>query len=232
MYEEPGASDTQASQQYHDEYIAQNGLQNTYESESATPTGGSDWVTPNSRRDEILAMEVSDFTASFKLSEHFTLGMLFDGGFNVKHKLRPQRGLSAQEIVCNMASLCENILEKYLEVLPGGINGMNKTWRISSGFRNGYGTSDHELGRACDIILLPYGNDRKKRTFDLAKKIEPLIPYDQMILEYRGSTSVWIHTSFRGNGIETFGSSGTTNRKTAFTMVNDRTYADGFKLLA
>jgi predicted chitinase len=231
MFEIEGASDTQASVKYHEEYISQNGKSNTYESEKEGATGGAGSVITSPQRDIILAMDISQFTAAFRLSEHFTLGMMFDGGYNASHRLQNQNGLTAQQIVCNLSALCENVLEKYLSILPGGISGMGKQWRISSGYRMGTNSSDHSKGRAVDITLLPHGPDRKQRTFDLVKALDKVVAYDQLILEYRGSDSVWIHTGFRGNGSETFG--GGTNRKMGFTMVNDKTHTRGaFTLVA
>jgi hypothetical protein len=131
------------------------------------------------------------------------------------------------EIVCNMAQLAQNLLEPALEVLPGGIGGYKKQWQINSGYRlrGAIGaiesaTSDHPKGRAVDIgILLP---DRIGKTYEYIQKLEKIIPYDQLILEYRYSSSVWIHASYNAK----------TSRRRAFTMVNDAPYKQsGFVLL-
>lgn len=234
MYESDVEASTKPSVVYNKQRTATEGKQNTYESEKATPTGGSGTgpgVTP--RRDEILATD--NFTADFKLSKHFTLGMLFDGGFNVRHRLQDQGGLTKQQIVCNLSTLCENILEKYLEVLPNGIAGYGKQWRITSGYRMSGSnvnspTSDHPAGRACDITLINGGPERKQLMFDLIQQLDKLVSYDQLLLEYDGANSVWIHTSFRGNSNDvTFGSG--TNRRMALTIKDHKTYAQGFTLL-
>ena len=216
QYELP-EDNTRAIQDYTKETIAQEGLSNTFESESYSPTGGTSSIVKSSKHSEIMSMK--NFNSDYKLSQNFTLGMFFWGGFNNKHRLINQNGLTKQEIVSNLAALCENILEKYLPLLPGGIQGYGKQWLITSGYRMGSSRSYHNKGLACDIQLT--GRD-KKQHFDLINKLEPVVNYDQMILEYRGSQSVWIHTGFRGE----------TNRKMAFTMVNDKTYAQGFKLLS
>jgi hypothetical protein len=65
---------------------------------------------------------------------------------------------------------------------------------------------------ALDIALI--GGDRNNKTYELIQKIEKIVPYDQLILEYRFPESVWIHVSYKPNG----------TRKMAFTMVNDSTY--------
>lgn len=226
MYELPEEGRTKASQDYNRERTSQEGKTNTYQSETATAAGGAGTVVKSAIHDKIMATE--NFTADFRLSTHFTLGMMFDGGFNVKHKLINQNGLSKQQIVANLASLCENILEKYLTVLPDGIRGYGKKWKINSGYRMGTNTSDHTRGRAVDIGLIG-GDERKELHYRLIQQLDKLVPYDQLILEYEGAHSTWIHTSFRGTGGETYG--GGTNRKMAFTMNNHKTYGQGFVLL-
>lgn len=169
-----------------------------------------------------------DFTNDYRLSKNVVLGMVIDGGVGGKHKLTPQmlkpnkdaqeRLYTVQEIVGNLADTANNILEPILDTLPGGLSGYKRQWTITSGYRlKGVvpyesPTSDHCKGHCLDIaLLLP---DKNTKTFELVQKIESLITYDQLILEYRAPSSVWIHVSFRRNN----------NRKMAFTMVNDSTY--------
>jgi predicted chitinase len=190
--------------------------------EEKTPSGGTNDVVPANCN---IIESTKEFTADFRLSENFTLGMMFDGGFNKRHKLVAQNGLTVQQIVCNLSQLCQNILEPYLDKLPGGIGGINKEWRISSGYRQGTSRSQHNKGQACDIALSQNTRNRKQATYDLAIELESSVPYDQIILEYRGTSQNWIHTSYNP----------VSNRKQAFTMLNDKTYpqrgATGFKLL-
>lgn len=180
---------------------------------------------------------MQDFTNDFKLSQNFTLGMLIDGGVNGHNKLRDQNGLTKQQIVCNLSQLCQNIYEPLLAVLPGGIGGYGKQWKINSGYRissnipkGGVSKSDHMLGRATDMTLLPYGPNKAKLNFDFANQIEKLIPYDQIIMEYMPGGSNWVHIGYRGlKEGDTAG--GGTNRKMAFTMYNgDTIKRDGFLL--
>lgn len=169
-----------------------------------------------------------NFTNDYTISKNFSLGMLIDGGVNGKHKLVDQvlkesansaeRVFTVQEIVCNMAMSAQNILEPYLEVLPGGIAGYGKQWRVSSGYRlkgvvpTESPFSDHCKGHCFDIaLMLP---DRINKTYALVQQCEKIIKYDQIILEYRYPESVWIHTGYKPQG----------NRSMAFTMVNDSTY--------
>ena len=190
--------------------------------EETQPTAAVTTIIPE---DCSVILATQEFTADFRLSENFTLGMMFDEGFNRKHKLVDQNGLTKQQIVCNLSQLCKNVLEKYLTILPGGIAGYGKQWTISSGYRQGTSSSDHNKGQAVDITLSRSTKNRKEATYELAKQFEKLVPYDQMILEYRGTSQNWIHTSYRGSK----------NRKMAFTMLNDKTYpkpgSPGFKLL-
>jgi predicted chitinase len=193
--------------------------------EAPTPSGGSKTVVPVSC-DIIYARK--EFSNDFRMSKNFTLGMLIDGGVGGKHRLVDQmlkdtktsseRIYTVQEIVCNLAQTAQNILEPMLEILPGGIGGYKTQWRINSGYRlkgviaNESPTSDHCKGSAIDIgIMLP---DKYTSTYDIIQKAEKILPYDQLILEYRHPGSVWIHVSYKPKG----------SRKMAFTMVNDATY--------
>ena len=154
--------------------------------------------------------------------------MLIDGGVGGKHKLVDQqlkenkesaeRTFTTQEIVCNLANTVQNILEPALEILPGGIGGYKKQWKINSGYRlKGVvpfesPTSDHCKGRAVDIgLILP---DKYTKTFELIQQMEKVCSYDQLILEYRHPDSVWIHASFNANG----------GRKMAITTVNAKPF--------
>ena len=200
---------------------------NTPSQDQAPATGGTQTSEVVSCA---IVQGITSFTSSFRLSPNFTLGMMFDGGFNTKHILQDQNNCTKQDIVCNLSQLCNNILEKYLTVLPGGMSGYGKLWKINSGYRMGTSRSDHNTGRAVDIGLVNTGQDRKSATFELVKQLDKLIPYDQLILEYRNPNQVWIHTSYKGlNNGDTKG--GGVNRKMAFTMLNDKTYGQGFILL-
>ena len=192
--------------------------------DEAAPAGGTNVATVASCS---IISATQTFTNDFRLSPNFTLGMLIDGGVNGHNKLKDQNGLTKQQIVCNLSQLCINMLEPSLALLPGGAAGYGKQWKINSGYRsssNSTSTSDHPYGRAVDITILPYDSSKKQRNFDMIQKLEQVLPYDQMIIEYRSDGSNWIHMSFRGiNKGDTTGP-GATNRKMAFTMLNDKTY--------
>jgi hypothetical protein len=140
------------------------------------------------------------FTADMQLSTHFTLGSLTSNGTRLPVN---QQGLTAQEIVCNLKGLAENCLEPIIDLYPSAI--------ITSGFRRpgdvakSSATSQHYLGQAADIVIP--GFNRQKH-YEAIQAIQQLIPYDQLILEYSGANTVWIHVSFKY----------TANRQMAMTM--------------
>jgi len=194
--------------------------------ESSQPTGGS---SSSTKVDCSIIFNTKDFTNDYKISKNFSLGMLIDGGVGGKHRLTDQmlkphksaseRLYTVQEIVCNLAHAAQNVLEPALDLLPGGRSGFGTQWRINSGYRlrgitpNESPSSDHCKGHCFDIgLLLP---DKNTKTYELIQKLEKVIPYDQLILEYRHPTSVWIHVGYKPEN----------NRKMAFTMVNDATFA-------
>ena len=200
--------------------------------DSATADEGTTSISGGSKStvtvDKSLIMTTKDFTDDYHLSKNFTLGMLISGGVGGKHKLTPQmlktnkdgveRLYTVQEIVGNMAETANNVLEKIVDIMPGGLAGYNRQWVITSGYRlkgvvsNESPTSDHCKGHCIDIQL--QHPDVYNKTYELIQQIERLIPYDQLILEYRYPNKCWIHIGYRPNN----------NRRQAFTMVNDKTY--------
>lgn len=138
--------------------------------------------------------------AGLPLSKHFILDNFFDGGFNNRHKLHDQCGLTARQIVTNLSFLANNVLEQILDLLPNGIMGFKKLWNITSGYRdaghNARGSSNksqHLRGQAIDIQVGGYTN---AQSLQLARNISKKIDFDQMILEYSSKTGkCWIHIS-------------------------------------
>jgi hypothetical protein len=133
------------------------------------------------------------FPRSFILSNKggriFTLGdLLQDGG------LVAQRGLTEQQIVCNLKQLVVSCLDPIKAKFPD--------MKINSGFRAGTNGSDHGLGAAADI---KFTNTSKTSYKDIADWIIANVPYRQVLLEYtfeKGSTklrSAWIHIAFLTN---------------------------------
>jgi predicted chitinase len=197
--------------------------------DAAPPTKGTKTTVPV---DCQIIYNTKNFTNDYRMSTNFVLGMLMEGGVGGKHKLvdqmlkdsktGPEKLYTVQEIVCNLAQTCQNLLEPALTVLPRGIDGINKTWMINSGYRlrgltgGESPTSDHPKGRAFDIGIMPKTRDfqQYKKTYDIAVLLEKVLPYDQIILEYRYPNVCWIHVSYNTNS----------RKKQAFTMVNDSVY--------
>lgn len=138
-------------------------------------------------------------------------GTVFDNPLN------PGPGdLSREEIVCNLKLLSINCLEPILNRYPNGF--VTNTWRPRG---KGSPTSQHPRGQAAD---LQFRNVSKSEYFKIAQVIKDLVPYDQLLLEYKttGSGLPWIHISFNKAG----------NRKQVLTFLNDRTFAQGLVDLA
>ena len=196
---------------------------------SPPPAGGTSTTVPVSCE---IIYQTKNFTNDYRLSKNFTLGMLIDGGVGGRHRLQDQmlsdvasgtaagnlRVYTIQEIICNLATTAQNMLEPIVDSLPGGMGGYKKQWMVTSGYRlkgvlpQESPTSSHCKGFAIDFALMV--PDRNNKTYEIVQKIEKLIPYDQLILEYRDPSSCWIHMGYAGKGL----------RKQAFTMVNDKTY--------
>lgn len=196
--------------------------------DESAATGGTNTNVPV---DCTIIYTTKDFTNDYRMSKNFTLGMLIDGGVNGKHRLVDQqlssgngggelRTWTTQEIVCNLSQVAQNMLEPMLDALPGGIGGYGKQWKINSGYRlkgvipHESANSNHCKGLAVDIGILL--SPKPDKTFEVITAAEKIVPYDQLILEYRNPTSVWIHAGYWGGGKGL--------RKMAFTMVNDKTY--------
>lgn len=157
-----------------------------------------------------------DFPASLVLSKYFAIGDLNKQG---ARKIINQMGLTPQEIACNLKTLSTNVLDVIKEMYPN--------MSITSGFRrpgdvaNSAKNSDHYYGRAADIQLPGYS---RKQYYDAIAAIQQKVPYDQLILEYSGANTTWIHVSLKPAG----------NRAQLFTMHNHKRISDfgEFKLIA
>ena len=124
----------------------------------------------------------------FQLSTNFTLADLSVNTALSRYRARAQHGLSVQEVVCNLQGWAENVGEPLLAEY-------NK-FVITSGFRIGSTTSQHERGQAADI---QYPFKTNEEIYDISIWIRDNINYDQLILEYGGNRP-WIHISFKREG--------------------------------
>lgn len=202
---------------YRENQVAQGNL-------PATPASGTDQgtaVTPPNNVQPLPAScdtlsNMKDFPPDLQLSSKFSLGQLNANG---TRPIVDQVGLTKSQIVCNLKGLCENVLDKIFEMYPGA--------RITSGFRRpgdvgeSSPTSQHYNGEAADIVI--NGLDRKGH-YDAIQAIQKVVPYDKLILEYYGTSTVWIHVAFKYSG----------NRKENYTFNNHSKYGanNTFTLIA
>lgn len=128
--------------------------------------------------------------ASFQLSTNYTLGDLSVDTVLSKYTVRAQAGFTYQDMICNLQALADHIGEP-LSTQFGRANMI-----ITSGFRPGSGTSQHERGQAFDIQYPLYTNTQ---VFNIAEYIRDNLPFDQLILEYGGNRP-WIHCSYNRAG--------------------------------
>jgi hypothetical protein len=127
---------------------------------------------------------------NFQLSPNYTLGQLSTQTALSHYKVVAQHSLTIPDIVCNLQAVAENILE-----ILGAQYGVNKIM-ITSGFRPGSSTSQHERGQAVDIQFPKFDN---QQIFDVATWMRDGMSFDQLILEYGGNRP-WIHCSFNRAG--------------------------------
>lgn len=131
--------------------------------------------------------------------------------------LNPSAGdLSREEIVCNLKLLCINCLEPIYNKYSNAF--VTNTWRPRG---IGSPTSQHPKGQAAD---LQFRGVKKSDYYQIAQVIKDLVPFDQLLLEYKttGTGLPWIHISFNKSG----------NRKQILTLLNNSTYGQGLIDLA
>lgn len=158
---------------------------------SSTSTPSPNSVEPLPPSCDVLN-GMSTFPPDLQLSPSYALG---DLNANGKRAIVDQMGLTKAQIVCNLKGLCENVLEKILAMYPGA--------RITSGFRRpgdvgeSSKTSQHYNGEAADIVITGFN---RQQHFEAIQEIQKVVPYDKLILEYYGKTTVWIHVAFKYQG--------------------------------
>jgi len=106
------------------------------------------------------------------------------------HKIKAQRGLSFEDIVCNLKALAVNIVEPLRAQYP--------KIRVNSAFRGTPsvpgGVSQHEKGQAVDIQVPGF---EPKDYLPMAEWCVKNLPFDQIIFEH--GNSIWIHISYDRN---------------------------------
>jgi hypothetical protein len=149
------------------------------------------------------------YTSATKLSTNYTIGMLAGGVPTDKNNT-----ITKEKIICNLHSLAINIIE------PLRTKYMDRGFVINSCFRPGNSKSQHTEGEAVDIGFKPKaGKLSRKEYYDIAVEIaNSSLPYDQILLEYRGTDQYWIHISHKSSGQQ---------RRVVSTFVNDKNYPIG-----
>lgn len=210
MYETPEEGNSDA---YNNARIARGEITKE-ELEKQGETKQSDSVPPPNKKQvsndcgsEIHNM--TEFPPEFKLSKYFSIGAM------TKNNTRPiiaQMGLTKDQIACNMKLLAVNCMDTIKEMYPNMIitSGFRRPGDVPASSKN----SRHYYGEAVDIQL-PGMN--REGVYNAIKKIAAAIDYDQLILEYQGSNTVWIHVSYKKGA----------NRREAFTM-NNHSRCSGF----
>lgn len=152
---------------------------------------------------------------NYKLSPNVTVGdidksrILHTGNFAVN--------ATKAEILCNMKLLAVNCIEPIKSLYP--------SFTITSGLRNyvpkgGSLTSDHLWGCAIDIVI--NGFDREAHYKAVQEIVKVLPTWSQVLLEYSGPKTVWIHVSF--NSKRGF-------KQDQFTFNNHKLHSRTFTLL-
>lgn len=127
----------------------------------------------------------SVFPDTFPLSTNFTLGQVSTHTLVSDYPVIGQVGLTIQDVVCNLRALCINVLEPLLARYGSNLV-------INSGFRQGFGASQHYKGQAVDVSFLDASS--AQASFDRAIEITNDFIYDQFIFEQ--NNTIWLHLSW------------------------------------
>lgn len=132
---------------------------------------------------------MTTYPGNMKLSKYFTVN---DMTKNNSRPIAVTNGVPAQEIACNLKGVCENVMDIIKAKYPG--------ITITSAFRRpgdisvgALEKSQHTRGQAVDFVINGFS---RKQHFEAIQWIQQAVPYDQLILETDGKTTVWIHVSY------------------------------------
>lgn len=151
--------------------------------QTAPPPGPP--INPSVPSDCVDIYASTSFPDSFPLTTHYTLGQVSTHTLISNYTVQSQQGLTVQDIVCNLRALCLNVLEPLYAVYGSNLI-------VNSGFRIGYGGSQHYKGQAVDISF--HDATTAATTFARAEDITNNINYDQFI--YEQNLSIWMHISW------------------------------------
>ena len=156
---------------------------------------------------------LKDIPDNMQISKSYTIGMLSTKTAlaNSTHKLTAQRNLTLAEIACNLKKIAENCIEPIKAKYPN--------MSVTSAFRRGSGTSQHELGQAVDM---QFSGVDKSDYFAIAQWIRDNIIFDKLLLEYKttGTGNPWIHISYKEGP-----------RKEMYTYMNNKNVGVGLRKL-
>jgi putative chitinase len=156
---------------------------------------------------------LKDIPDNMQISKNFTIGMLSTKTTlnNPTHKLADQRNLKVSEIACNLKKVAENCGDPIKAKYPNMF--------VTSGFRRGSGTSQHELGQAIDM---QFSGVSKEDYFTIAQWIRDNIIFDKLLLEYKttGTGNPWIHIAYKDGP-----------RKEIYTYMNNKNVGVGLRKL-
>lgn len=153
-------------------------------SASPTPPDGTKPIVDNGCAD------IGDISTGMQLSPNYTLVKLLGSAGKIPVA---QAGRSAEQIVCNLKYIANNVLEPLRVRFPNMI--VSSGWRSETSNKGLVGASkksDHLIGAAVDLQFT--GFDAAK-TFETAKIIQSMLSdYNQILIEYKGK-SFWIHVA-------------------------------------
>lgn len=242
-YETPDENAYDGAEEYHQDRSTAQTEETVTNPPVASESVPEEAIQPNNVQKEPVDTSAIDAMPSFPDSlvlhtdgtgYRWTLGMLTKGRpikagrYFLGRNDKVGRDLSEADIVGNLKSLAVNILGPINE----NIGQHGKVWTITSCYRNnipsgGSATSQHLYGCAVDFVM-GGNNFAYKLNYDTVQKLVSILPYDQILLEYRdpgkngnrGKQRInWIHVSFNNYG---------PGRQNALTFLNDRTHSKGF----
>jgi hypothetical protein len=134
----------------------------------------------------------NNFPDSLRLSKHVYLRDVSTKAVATSFEVQDQNGLTGAQIVGNLKYLSVNVIDKVKDKYPDMV--------ITSGFRAGNSSSDHNVGQAVD---LQFKSHSFSDYYDIAEWIKTNVPYKQVLLEYASrpsGTIAWIHVAAASNG--------------------------------
>lgn len=150
-----------------------------------------DSTASNTNTPTIVCTDIGNVAdPDYQLSTNFQLKDLSTQAVISHYYVKAQHSLTVSDIVCNLQAVAQFILE------PLATAYSKSNFIITSGFRHGSSTSQHERGQAVDIQFPLYTNEQ---VYNIANIIKTTFDFDQLILEYGGNRP-WIHCSFKREG--------------------------------